>query len=148
MIQENLFLTGAAESTLLAEVGKGDIYSPIGQSVCHIGIEWDFRKAMDFEDNPDIEVETIAHNLYCDVILTTIPTKRLEIGVDVRMLSDETEDIFRIPFENLCDTGVSFLRSDLALAEIPVNRLPISRTEPVEQDIPHVFDTDRSIKIT
>jgi hypothetical protein len=148
MVQQNLLFTGAAKSTLLADIGEGDIDSPINQRACRIGIEGDIREVMDFKDGADIEVEAVANNLHINAIPATILIERFEMGIDIRMVLDEVENVFWIPSENLYDTGVSFSRSNFALAIIPIDGLPISRTKPVEQDITHVFDADRSIEVT
>ena len=40
-----------------------------------IGIEWNIRKMMDFEDRPDIEVETVTDDFDIDTGFTAGPTE-------------------------------------------------------------------------
>jgi len=48
-----------------------------------IGIEWNVREAVDFQDRPNIEVETIAHNLYVDPIFLTFMVEPFKGGIDL-----------------------------------------------------------------
>jgi len=64
------------------------------RKVGHIGIERNFREAMDLEDGPDIEIEAVAHNLYIDIVFEAILIERFEVRVDLRMFPGEAEDGF------------------------------------------------------
>jgi hypothetical protein len=113
-----------------------------------VGIERNFREAMGFEYGPDIEIETVTHNLYINIVLTAILIERFEVGIDMRMLPDKTEDVLFITLQNLCNTGIGLPRSDLTLAEVPIDRFPIPKAKPIELDVTHIPDADRPIEIT
>jgi len=63
------------------------------------------------------------------------------------MTSDEREDSPLIPVEDLCNSGIGLLLADRSFSEITINSFPISRRKSIEQDIPHIPDADRPIKV-
>jgi hypothetical protein len=96
VVPNDLLLTGTTKTALLADIGKGDIRPSVTQKMGRVCIERNFREAMGFEYGPDIEIETVTHNLYINIVLTAILIERFEVGIDMRMLPDKTEDVFFI----------------------------------------------------
>ncbi len=123
-LDEPLFAS-PAEAAFLIGIGKRDVHAIPFTKMSTVGIEGDFREMVNFQNCLDIEIETIADDFDIDVPLPTILVERGEIGIDVRMLLDKTEDVLLIPFEDFCDSGIGLFRPDLSLAEITIDGLPI-----------------------
>jgi hypothetical protein len=101
-----------------------------------------------FENPLDIEIEAIAYNFDIDISIPAISEERGERRVDIRMVLDKTKDRLLIPLKDFCDSAVGLSRTDLAITEIPIDRLPIPGRESIEKVVPHIPGADRSVKIT
>src|SRR4030067_3004091 len=103
---------------------------------------------MDLKNRLDIKIEAVAYDFDIDAFPTAITVKRGEVGINVRVFPNKIQNGLLISLKNPYNPGVSLFGADLPLTKIPVDRLPISFGESIEQEIARIPQGNGPIKIT
>jgi hypothetical protein len=99
----------SAKTALLLEVREGNVYSAPLPEMGAVGIERDLREVMNFQNFPDVEIETIADNFDIDSFLTTISVEDTKGRVDLGMFLNKAEYGWLIPIKDFCNSDVGLL---------------------------------------
>ena len=88
---------------------EGNVYPAPLPEMGAVGIERDLREVMNFQNFPDVEIETIADNFDIDSFLTTIPVEDIKGGVDLGMFLNKAEQGWLIRLKDFCNSDVCLL---------------------------------------